>query len=80
MKDKMTLEEFIEFLNKKRVNSKITKDTFIPLGIYCMEGEWGYSYISVEAAYEVFLDSFTERDGWTTIDDYVASGYDEILF
>lgn len=66
----MTLEEFIEFLGLK------SKDDLITLWVYCMEGEDATAQITVEDAYENFLDSFTDRTGWTTIDDFVASGHE----
>ena len=81
--NKMTLEEFIKFLNKDTTNllsnngKKLTsKDQYVPLGVYCMEGEYASADITVEEAYNDFYKAFTKSNGCTTIDDFIASGYE----
>lgn len=81
--NKMSLEEFIEFLNKDKMNlgsnggEKLTnKDQYVPLGVYCMEGEWASADITVEEAYSSFYRAFTESNGCTSIDYFIGMGHE----
>ena len=66
----MTLEEFIEFLKLK------SKDDFITLWVYCMDGIDAKTQITVEEAYENFYEAFTEYNGCTTIDEFIVAGHE----